>query len=163
MIDETRRRWLRAGLIFLAFTPGLVAAWILTAPRSFYDDFPGGGREWVSALPPYNEHLLRDYGAANLGFFVLLAAAAVLLERRLVQVALLAYAASALPHLIYHLTTTDAYSTSDDILSLGSLVLTSLLPLGLLLLTTERRTHGTHAGSARGPRRSDHEAELPAG
>jgi hypothetical protein len=161
--DESRRRWLRVGLIFLAFTPGVLAAWILAAPRSFYDDFPGGGREWVSALPPYNEHLLRDYGAANLGFFVLLAGAAVLLERRLVQVALLAYAASALPHFIYHLTTTDAYTTSDNILSLGSLALTVLAPLALFVLTTERRTHGAHAGSDGGARRSDHQAELPAG
>jgi hypothetical protein len=138
MIDEKPRRWLRAGLLFLAATPAFVSGWILLAPRSFYDDFPGGGREWVSALPPYNEHLLRDYGAANLGFFVLLVAAAVLLERRLVQVALLAYAASAAPHLVYHLTTTESYSTSDDVLSLGSLALTVLLPLGLLLLTRER-------------------------
>ena len=163
MTDQSRRRLLRAGLIFLAIPPGLVAAWILTAPRSFYDDFPGGGREWVSALPPYNEHLLRDYGAANLGFFVLLAGAALLLERRLVQVALLAYAAAALPHFVYHVTTADAYSTSDNVLSLSSLALTVLLPLGLLLLTTERRIHGTHGGSDRGARRPDHEAQLPAG
>jgi hypothetical protein len=163
MTDESRRRWLRGGLIFLAFTPGVLAAWILTAPRSFYDDFPGGGREWVSALPPYNEHLLRDFGAANLGLLVLLVAAAVLLERRLVQVALLAYAASALPHFIYHATTTETLSTTDNVLSLGGQAVTILLPLGLLFLTTERRRHGTHAGTQRGPRRPDHQAELPAG
>jgi len=40
----------------------LVGFWALLAPRSFYDDFPGGGRSWVSALPPYNEHLVRDVG-----------------------------------------------------------------------------------------------------
>jgi hypothetical protein len=163
LTDESRRRWLRAGLIFLAFTPAVLAAWILTAPRSFYDDFPGGGREWVSALPPYNEHLLRDFGAANLGFLLLLVAAAVLLERRLVQVALVAYAASTLPHLIYHATTTETLSTTDNVLSLGGQALTVLLPLGLLFLTTERRRHGTHAGTERGPRRPDHQAELPAG
>jgi hypothetical protein len=161
--DQSRRRWLRAGLIVLAITPGVLAAWILAAPRSFYDDFPGGGREWVSALPPYNEHLLRDYGAGELGFFLLLAGAAVLLERRLVQVALLAYAASTLPHLIYHATSTEALSTTDNVLSLGGQAVTVLLPLGLLVLTTERRRHGAHAGPERGSRRPDHEAELPAG
>ena len=163
MTEERRRRWLRGGLLFLAVTPGVLAAWILLAPRSFYDDFPGGGREWVSALPPYNEHLLRDFGSANLGFLVLLVAAAVLLERRLVQVALVAYAASALPHFIYHVTTTDALSTTDNVLSLGGQALTVLLPLGLLSLTTERRTHGTHAGRDEGSRRPDHEAELSPG
>jgi hypothetical protein len=163
MTDESRRRWLRAGLIFVAGAPGLLAAWILLAPRSFYDHFPGGGREWVSALPPYNEHLLRDFGAASLGLFILLAAAAVLLERRLVQVALLAYAASTLPHFIYHATTTEALGTTDNLLSLGAQAVTVLLPLGLLFLTTERRRHGAHAGTERGPRRPDHQAELPAG
>jgi len=39
--------------------------WILLAPQGFYDTFPSGPAEWVSPLPPYNEHLLRDFGAAG--------------------------------------------------------------------------------------------------
>ena len=139
MNDDRRRRGLRIGLLLLATQPAVVGLWILAAPRSFYDDFPGGGRHWVSPLPPYNEHLLRDFGAANIGFLVLLLAAALYLEKRLVQVVLVGYAAGALPHFAYHLTTTDAYSASDDVLSLGSLALTVIVPLALLALTRETK------------------------
>jgi hypothetical protein len=41
-------------------------------------------------LGPYNEHLVRDVGALNLALGVLLASAAILLERRLARVSLLA-------------------------------------------------------------------------
>ena len=138
MTEQSRRLALRVGLILLAGQPALLAAWIGFAPGSFYDDFPGGGRTWVDDLGPYNEHLLRDFGAANLGFLVLLVAAAVLLDRRVVQVALVSYAAAGLPHLAYHVTTADKYSTSDNILSLGALAAAVLVPLALLPLTREK-------------------------
>jgi hypothetical protein len=64
--------------------------WTLLVPHSFYDDFPLPGRDWVSTLGPYNEHFVRDVGALNLALGVLLASAAVLLERRLARVSLLA-------------------------------------------------------------------------
>lgn len=44
-------------------------------PRSFYDDFPGGGIAWVSVDGPYNEHLIRDIGAWSLGTTVVVLAA----------------------------------------------------------------------------------------
>ncbi len=43
-----------------------VGAWAALAPRSFYDDFPGGGRHWVAVDGPFNEHLVRDVGTLNL-------------------------------------------------------------------------------------------------
>jgi hypothetical protein len=49
---------------------------------------PSGRRDWVSALGPYNEHLVLDYGELNLAFEVLLVFAAALLERRLVRASL---------------------------------------------------------------------------
>ena len=52
-------------------------------PESFYADFPFSGRDWVSTLGPYDEHLVRDVGELNLAFSVLLAFAAILLARRL--------------------------------------------------------------------------------
>ncbi len=72
--------------------PPLVGGfWALLFPRAFYDDFPLPGSAWVSTLGPYNEHLIRDYGALNLAMAVLLLAAGILLERRLVQVALITW------------------------------------------------------------------------
>jgi hypothetical protein len=132
------RTLIRVVLAYVAIVSAFVSVSILVAPRAFYDDFPLGSSEWVSVLPPYNEHLLRDYGSALLGLAVLAGAAAVLMERRLVQVALLALFAGGAPHLAYHLTTTEAYSTGDNILSLSALALQALLPLVLLPFTRER-------------------------
>lgn len=138
-----RRRLIRVTLAYVALTGAVVSVWALVAPRGFYDDFPAGPAEWVSVLPPYNEHLLRDYGSALLGLTVLAVAAAVLMERRLVQVTLLVLFAGVTPHLVYHLTTTERYSTGDNVLSLGGLALQGLLPLALLALTAGPRSSPT--------------------
>ena len=128
------RAVIRFGLVYLAVTIGLVAVWILIAPREFYNDFPTGPASWVSALPPYNEHLERDFGAYGLGLAVLAGLAAWWMERRVVQAAAIAIFIAGMPHLIYHLTTTENYSTSDNIGSLGGLVLQPLFALGILYL-----------------------------
>jgi hypothetical protein len=128
---------IRIALIYLAITIGWLAVWILVAPRGFYDNFPGGSTHWVSALPPYNEHLERDFGAASLGLALLAALAAWWMEKRVVQAAALTLLAAGLPHLIYHLTTTEHYSTGDNVASLIGLSLDVLLPLGLLYLASD--------------------------
>jgi hypothetical protein len=129
---------IRFGLVYMAIALGLVAAWILIAPKHFYDEFPGPS-QWVSALPPYNEHLIRDFGSVGLGLATLAALAAVWMQRRLVQAAAIALLVGSLPHAIYHSTTTEAYSTADNVLSLGALYLQVLLPLLILYLATGRR------------------------
>ena len=138
------RRLIRVVLAYFAITGLMVSAWALVAPRGFYDDFPLGSAEWVSVLPPYNEHLVRDYASALLGLTVLAATAAVLMERRLVQVTLVVLFVGVAPHLAYHLTTTESYSTTDNMLSLGGLALQSILPLMLLALTADRRSAVPH-------------------
>ena len=132
------RGWIRFGLIYLAVTIGVVSAWILLAPKGFYDDFPGGSAHWVSALPPYNEHLERDFGAAGLGLAVLAGLAAYWMERRLVQAAAIALFVAGVPHLAYHATTTGHYSTGDNIGSLTGLALDVILPLAILYLASDR-------------------------
>jgi uncharacterized membrane protein len=129
---------IRFALVYMAIALGLVAAWILIAPKHFYDEFPGPST-WVSALPPYNEHLIRDFGSAGLGLAVLAGLAAVWMQRRLVQATAIALFLGALPHAIYHTTTTDAYSTADNIFSLAALYLQVLLPLLVLYLATGER------------------------
>ena len=135
---EQHRGLIRIALIFLVVATGWLAVWILAAPKGFYDTFPGGGTHWVSALPPYNEHLERDFGAAELGFTVLAALSAYWMEKRLVQAAAISLFVAGLPHLIYHLTTTSHYSTSDNIASLFGLALDVLLPLAILYLASDR-------------------------
>jgi hypothetical protein len=134
MSDWTReqRRLLRGGIAVMAVTPALVGIWATISPRGFYDDFPGLGHAWVSAVGAYDEHLVRDVGALYLGSLVLLALAWVWLDRRLVQAALVSYAVAALPHLIYHCTALESFSTGDAVAEIGGLALNVVLPLGLL-------------------------------
>jgi hypothetical protein len=134
---QRHRAPIRIALLYLAITTGILAVWILVAPRSFYDDFPGGPAHWVSALPPYNEHLERDFGAASLGIALLTGLAAYWMDRRVIQAAALTWIAAGLPHLIYHLTTTEHYSTGDNVASLIGLTLDVLLPLAILYLVSE--------------------------
>jgi hypothetical protein len=134
---ERHRAPIRIALIYLTVTIGLLAIWILVAPRGFYDNFPGGSAHWVSALPPYNEHLERDFGAASLGLALLAGLAAYWMDRRVIQATALAMLAAGLPHLAYHLTTTERYSTGDNIASLIGLALDVVLPLGLLYLVSD--------------------------
>lgn len=123
---------LRLGLLFLTVSSGVIGVWAVLAPRSFYDDFPGGGRSWVSALPPYNEHLVRDVGGLYLALTVVLLAAAVIMERRLVIVALVAALVNAVPHFIFHVGHTDGLSTGDQIAQTVSLALVLAVPIALL-------------------------------
>jgi hypothetical protein len=133
--SHTRRRALRAGLVVLAAPAAMIAVWALAAPHSFYADFPGGGHRWVSPLGPYDEHLVRDVGAFELGLVVLAAFAFVTLDRRVVQAALLSFAVTGTPHLIYHLTATAKLSTLDNVVSLSALTLPVIVALALLPVT----------------------------
>src|SRR3954471_13364403 len=56
----------RVVLALLAFTSAGIGVWAAFAPRAFYDKFPGLGQVWVAVDGPYNEHLVRDFGALNL-------------------------------------------------------------------------------------------------
>jgi hypothetical protein len=113
----------RIGLVLVAAAQAELAIWGLVAPHSLYTSYPGAGRHWISALGPYNEHLVRDFAAAELGLAVLLLAAAVWFTRTLVLAAGIAFLAATIPHFIYHLTTTASFSTADNIASLGGFVL----------------------------------------
>jgi hypothetical protein len=135
---QRHRGLIRFALIYLVVTIGWVAAWILIAPKGFYENFPGASAHWVSALPPYNEHLERDFGAAALGLAVLVALAAVWMERRVLQAAAISLLVAGVPHLAYHLTTTEHYSTGDNVASLTALAVWVLLPLALLYLVSDR-------------------------
>jgi hypothetical protein len=121
-----RDRVLRVLLAILALANVQVGVWATFAPRSFYDDFPGGGREWVAPDGPFNEHLVRDFGATNLALGVLTIAALVWLTRGLVVTAGLAWIAYGVPHLVYHLRHLDVYDTGDQV---ANVIVLALAPL----------------------------------
>lgn len=112
----------------------LVGLWAEFAPTSFYEDFPGGGRHWVSADGPYNEHLVRDFGAMNLAMAFLLVVALVHLTPVLVRVAAITALVFAIPHFVYHARHLSVYDTSDKLANMFSLGLAIGGPIVLLLL-----------------------------
>lgn len=128
----------RTALALVAAAQAEIGVWGLTAPHSFYDTFPGFGHHWIAPLGVYNEHLVRDYAAAELGFAVLLACAAIWFERRLVLVAGAAFLAATVPHFAYHLTTTDHLSATDNTVSLGSFLLELIVVIWAMSVVTKQ-------------------------
>jgi hypothetical protein len=128
-------RLVRPILLVLALGGLQVGLWLLISPRSFYDDFPGFGRTWVSVDGPYNEHAFRDFGDGQLATAVILLAAFLRPQRYLVRTAALAYLLGAVPHLVYHANHLDLYDTGDQIANLVALGATVVLPAILLLAT----------------------------
>ena len=125
---------MRALLAALAVTAALPGAWATFAPRSFYDDFPGGGRHWVAELPAYNEHLVTDVGAFYLGFALLLAWAAWRPSRELVVPVCTAFALFSALHLAWHSAHLDGFATVDAVLQTGSLAAVLAASVGAVVL-----------------------------
>jgi hypothetical protein len=137
------REWIvRIVLVIWAAVSLQLAGWAILAPRSFYDDYPGFGRHWVSVDGPYNEHFVRDFGALNLALAVVTIAALITLSRPMVIAVAVAWLAWGVPHLVYHLRHLDLYSTTDQVLNvvaLAALPVIAVVVLALTLTTPARR------------------------
>jgi hypothetical protein len=94
---------------------GVIGVWALLAPASFYRNFPMSGHTWVSLLPPYNEHLIRDVGELSLALTVVLTAAAVTGQRLLSAIAVGALAVYAVPHAVFHAFHLEGFRTVDAV------------------------------------------------
>ena len=120
--------WLMA---LIGFVTGLQQQF---APRSFYDNFPGFGRHWVSADGPFNEHALRDLGGANLALAVLIVFAIARPAGTLVRAVAAAVLVAQVPHFVYHAAHIGLLPTNlDRALQTISLAIVVLIPLGVLI------------------------------
>ncbi|GLY07121.1 hypothetical protein [Actinoplanes sp. NBRC 101535] len=140
MISPSGKRVLVA---LLAVTAAVVGVWAAAFPVSFHTDFPIAGRGWVSALGPYNEHLIRDVGAHYLGLLVL----SVWTLRRPTPAALAvtggAWTAFNSVHFLWHALHLGVFPVADRI---GNMVaLGAVLIASLLLLTPSRKPVDTAA------------------
>ena len=120
---------LRALLLALFVVVMVLAVWQSFWPRGFYDNFPT-----VSLLPPFNEHLMRDFGFTSLALGVVIGAAAWWLDLRLIVLALVAYLVFAVPHLVFHMAHLEG-ATSGDIaflvIALGGSVALPVMTVGV--------------------------------
>lgn len=106
---------IRVAYFYLALAGLVTGIWALFFPLDFYGAFPGCGRVWISVDGPYNEHLVRDVGALNLGTGVLAGCGLARPEwvrPIVVGIATLAYN---LPHFIYHLTKLGLFQPIDQV------------------------------------------------
>ena len=111
-----------------------LGVWATFAPRSFYDDFPGSGRHWVSIDGPYNEHFVRDFGGLNLALALLALVTVVKFTPTLVRTAAGAFALFGVPHFVYHMRHLGVFTADSDkaanIVTLGLSAVAPLLVLG---------------------------------
>ena len=118
----------RLALVYLCLTGLVVGVWALFLPHGFYAAFPGLGRAWVSIDGPYNEHLIRDVGAAYLSFAALAGLSLARPDRAPPSVVGFATLFFNVPHLAYHATHLSMYVPVDralNVATLGTAVLCS--------------------------------------
>jgi hypothetical protein len=115
-----------------------MGAWALFAPESFFEDFPGAGFRPVAALPPYNEHLTRDFGALNLALAFVLALAAITLSRPLVFASLGAVLINGLAHFAYHAGHQGSLSDTDQTSNLVALAVPVVVAFALIFVEIAR-------------------------
>lgn len=132
-MDRTRLRSIL--LLTIAIPVGMVGAWALSAPESWFASFPGFGRDWLESLPPYNEHLARDFGGAYLVLAALFVVAALAPSVSLVRAMPAAFLLFAAPHFAFHAAHTGGLPLGDDIVNLVILGLSVAIPLALLALS----------------------------
>jgi len=116
---------------YLLATGLVVGVWALFLPESFYADFPGFGRSWVSVDGPYNRHLITDAGAA---YLMIAALAGLGLAGRAPPPAVgFATLFFNVPHLLYHFGHLGMYSGLDRVLNVAALGMAVLCSAWLVL------------------------------
>lgn len=124
--------WL--GLWLMALTSLITGLQQQFAPRWFYDEFPGFGMHWVSGDGPFNEHLLRDLGGANLALATVIALVMARPTAYMVRVVAVAFLVPQATHFVYHLLHLNTLATSlDRVLQSTLLTFATLVPILVLI------------------------------
>jgi hypothetical protein len=129
-------RGIRAGLLVLAIPQLGIGVWAVASPSGWFETFPGAGNNWLPLYGPYSEHLAVDVATAFLAIGVMLALAAIWMDRRLVIAAAIAYLVYQIPHTIFHLGADDVLTSGDQLANGVGLVLAVLLAPGIILGAT---------------------------
>ena len=103
-------------------------------PQAFYDDFPMG-RQWVAHDGPYNEHLIRDFGAMNLALAAVAICALAFASLLVARTTAIAWLVFSIPHALYHTRNLEHYDTADKIGNMWTLWFGVLLAAELLRRT----------------------------
>lgn len=135
----------RGALAYLALTGIVVGVWACAFPMEFYRFFPGFGRVWVAVDGPFNQHLVRDTGAAYLMLSALAGLGYVRPDMATPTAVGFATLFFNLPHLAYHATHLGMYAPLDQALNMVALVLAVACSIWLMMASRIRRGSGTPA------------------
>ena len=133
---------LRVALAAVGVTNFAVGAWAELGPHGWYSTFPGLGHHWVSAVGPYDEHLVRDVGAGLMSLGVLLTWTALAPRTSLLRPALVSALVFAVPHFAYHVASADDLPTADNVANLVVLAAVIVVPVALLWATSRTADRG---------------------
>ncbi|WP_133119073.1 hypothetical protein [Mycolicibacterium agri] len=122
----------------LTATQVVVGLWALLLPERFF------ALAVVGMGMAYNEHLMRDYGAMTLASAVVLAVAAIRMDRWIVRTALVMYLVWAVSPFFIHLAMLDHLPRSTGALLMTMLGAAIVIPAVLLVISLRSdRTCGT--------------------
>lgn len=125
--------WVKRATLGVGVATLVIGLWTFIAPESFYADFPVSGADWVSTLGHYNEHLVVDFGSAEIG----LAVAAIGISRSRsvpgVVAVLSGFLVFGALHFGYHLRTFDSFSTGSAVAQAAALATFMLVPASALI------------------------------
>jgi hypothetical protein len=139
----------KIGLWAMAIFALVSGLWQQFAPRSFYDDFPGFGMHWVSVDGPYNEHLVRDFGGANLALAGVIFFAIFWPSVGVIRAVAAATLIAQVPHFIYHAFHLGVLATPlDRVLQTIALTIYLLIPIFVLIGSREIRESPTHVSKS---------------
>ncbi|WP_158852472.1 hypothetical protein [Saccharothrix deserti] len=124
---------LRTGCALLILWQVAIGLWAVLFPEGFYLGYPTREVGWVAMFPPYNEHLVRDYGLALLQLAPLALVCLKRPEPVFVTAMLIGSLLFNAPHAVYH----ELHIVRTDDLALQRLSLCTpiVLAVGLLYLT----------------------------
>ena len=134
--------WLLALLGVTGAVNMAIGAWAEIAPHGWYRTFPGAGHHWVSAVGPYDEHLVRDVGASLLALGLLMLWTALAPRARVLRPAMVSVLVFSVLHFGYHAAAWKHMGVGDNIANLLVLSLVVLVPAALLVVDRPRRRQG---------------------
>jgi len=133
--------WTKAWTVIVGFSTLAIGLWTFFLPESFFENFPIEGANWVSTLGAFNEHLTRDYGAAEVGLGLAAIGVGLSGSRMGIVSVLSGYVVFGVFHLGYHLGTFEEFSTASALTQGFSLATFIAIPAMVLmaLLTTKMK------------------------
>lgn len=118
----------------LASTIGVLVlgSWAFFLPGDFFTHFPISGAHWVSRLGLFNEHLMRDYGSAQVGLGVIGILIAMRGRAESLVAVMTGYVTFGILHLGYHLTTFGHFTPASAAAQAVALTTFVVVPLGVI-------------------------------